>query len=119
MNDDYVAQAWAKAAGVSQVHVLADGNGAFITGLQALAVKENVGMGGRAWRLALVVNANGMVEWAGIEEGQRPNATDNLYEESTPAKLLAGLAGLKAAETDSSEADANWQAALQELSVGG
>ena len=48
-----------------------------------------------------------MVEWAGIEDGQRAEATDDPYEKSTPEQVLSALDQLAAAERDAAEADGN------------
>ena len=56
--------------------------------LKAVVAKENTGMGLRSWRIAFIINENGIVEWAGVEEGQRANASDDPYEETTPNKVI-------------------------------
>ena len=106
VNDAFVMNAWGKSLGIKKVQLLPDGNGAFTTGLKAAVAKENLGMGARAWRLALIINENGMVEWAGIEDGQRPNATDDPYAKSTPEEVIKALQQLKAAAKEAAAAPA-------------
>ena len=105
VNDAFVMNAWAKDQGIKKVQMIPDGNGAFTIGLKAAVAKTNIGFGTRSWRLAMIVNEAGNVEWAGIEEGQRPNATDDLYEQSTPEKVLGALRGLKVATEAAKLAD--------------
>ena len=96
VNDAFVMNAWGESLGIKKVKLIPDGNGAFTTGLKAAVAKENLGFGVRAWRLAVIVNENGMVEWAGIEDGQRPNASDDPYSRSTPEEVIVALKTLKA-----------------------
>ena len=105
INDDYVMQAWGKSLGIKKVRLVGDGNGHFSIGVKAAVDKSNLGFGARAWRLALVLNENGMVEWAGVEEGKRDNATDDLYIDSTPARVLEALDQIAAAKAQAEAAD--------------
>jgi len=105
VNDAFVMNAWGEYLGIEKVILLPDGNGAFTSGLKAAVAKENLGMGARAWRLALIINENGIVEWAGIEDGQRANASDDPYEKSTPEQVLIALAGIKLAAEAAQQAD--------------
>ena len=66
---------------------------------------RQAGLGARAWRLALILNENGMVEWAGVEEGKRDNPTDDLYVSSTPAEVLSALDQIAAAQAQAEAAD--------------
>ncbi len=91
VNDAYVMKAWGEALGIEKVTLIPDGNAAFTNGIKGAVAKENVGMGLRAWRLAMVINAEGVVEWAGVEEGQRNNASDDPYEKSTPEETIMAL----------------------------
>jgi len=97
VNDAFVMNAWGKSLGIEKVTLLPDGNGAFTSGVKAAVVKENFGMGIRSWRVALIINANGVPEWVGIEDGQRANASDDPYEKSTPEAALAALQELNLA----------------------
>ena len=105
INDDYVMQAWGKSLGIEKVRLIGDGNGHFSIGVKAAVDKSNLGFGARAWRLALVLNENGMVEWAGVEEGKRDNATDDLYVDSTPARVLEALDQIAAAKAQAAAAE--------------
>jgi peroxiredoxin len=96
VNDGYVMNAWGKSLGVEKVKLVPDGNGYFTQGLKAVVAKENAGMGLRSWRIAFIINENGIVEWAGVEEGQRANASDDPYEETTPNKVIEALKELNA-----------------------
>lgn len=116
VNDAFVMDAWAKDQGIEKVQMIPDGNGAFTIGLKAAVAKTNLGFGTRSWRLAMIVNEGGNVEWAGIEEGQRPNATDDPYEQSTPEKVLGALRGLKVAAEAAKLAD---EQAAKEAGVAG
>ena len=106
VNDDYVMKAWGKSLKIKKVRLIGDGNGHFTVGVKAAVDKSNLGFGARAWRLALVVNENGMVEWAGVEEGKRDNATDDPYVESTPERVLSALDQIEAAKAQAAAAEA-------------
>ena len=97
--------AWGKSLGIEKVKLVPDGNGYFTQGLKAVVAKENVGMGLRSWRIAFVINENGIVEWAGVEDGQRANASDDPYEETTPNKVIEALKELNANNEAAANAD--------------
>ena len=105
VNDDYVMQAWGESLGINKVRLVGDGNGHFAIGVKAAVDRSHAGLGARAWRLALVLNENGMVEWAGVEEGKRDNPTDDLYTASTPAEVLSALDQIAAAQAQAEAAD--------------
>ena len=115
VNDAFVMRAWGRSLGVTKTILLPDGNGSFTEGLKALVSKGNKGFGMRAWRLAMIINESGVVEWAGVEEGQRANASDDPYEESTPERTIGALIQLQANNIASSEADANIAHSFEEL----
>ena len=92
VNDAFVMNAWGESLGIEKVKLIPDGNGAFTGGIKAAVSKENVGMGARAWRLAMIISAGGVPEWIGVEEGQRANASDDPYVNSTPEAVKAALA---------------------------
>jgi len=117
VNDAFVMRAWGKQLGIEKVKLLPDGNGSFTEGLKGLVSKGNLGFGMRAWRLAMIVSATGIVEWAGVEEGQRANASDDPYEESTPERVIGALIQLEANNVASAEADANIAHSFQELAA--
>ena len=101
VNDAYVMKAWAEKLGITKTIMLPDGNGFFAQGLKALVSKENKGMGGRFWRCAVIINAEGKVEWGAVEDGQRQNASDDPYEETTPERVIGGLLTLQASSNPS------------------
>ena len=90
VNDAFVMNAWFKDLGIEKVKALPDGNGAF-TGNAGMAVqKTDVGFAVRSWRYAAIIN-DGVIEWAGVEEGKRDNASDDPYEASTPQRVIQYL----------------------------
>lgn len=90
VNDAFVMNAWFDSLDIQKVKALPDGNGAF-TGSAGMAVqKTNVGFAVRSWRYTLVLN-DGAIEWAGVEEGKRDNASDDPYEASTPDRVIQYL----------------------------
>ena len=105
VNDGFVMNAWGKSLGIEKVKLVPDGNGYFTQGLKAVVAKENVGMGLRSWRIAFVINENGIVEWAGVEDGQRANASDDPYEETTPNKVIDAIKELNANNDAAANAD--------------
>lgn len=107
VNDAFVMNAWGESLGIEKVKLIPDGNGTFTNGIKALVAKENLGFGMRAWRLAMIISDSGQVEWVGVEQGQRTNASDDPYEESTPERVLGALTILKANEEAAKAADAN------------
>jgi peroxiredoxin len=105
VNDAFVMNAWAESLGIKKVKMIPDGNGAFTVALKSAVAKTNLGFGTRSWRLALIVNENAVVEWAGIEEGQRANASDDPYERSTPEAVMAALRGIQVAQAAAAVAE--------------
>ena len=91
VNDGFVMNAWGKSLKIKNVKLIPDGNGSFSNGVKALVDKGNVGMGSRAWRIALILNEDGFVEWSGVEEGKRDFASDDPYTETTPERVLEAL----------------------------
>ena len=112
VNDNYVMEAWGKSLGIKNVKLIPDGNGYFTQGLKAVVAKENTGMGLRSWRIAFILNENGIVEWAGVEEGQRANASDDPYEETTPSNVIIALKELNANNAAAEGADTDILAQL-------
>jgi peroxiredoxin len=55
-----------------------------------LVYKDNLGFGQRSWRYAVVVN-NGHIENWFVEPGQRDDATNDPYLETTPENVLKWL----------------------------
>ncbi len=112
VNDNYVMEAWGKSLGIKNVKLVPDGNGYFTQGLKAVVANENTGRGLRSWRIAFILNENGIVEWAGVEEGQRANASDNPYEETTPNNVIIALKELNANNAAADGADTDILAQL-------
>ena len=116
INDAFVMNAWADSLGATKVKFIPDGNGHFTLGVKAAVDKSNFGFGARAWRLALILNENGIVEWAGVEEGKRDNASDDPYEASTPEAVIDALKQIQAAKEQAAAAE---QQALAEAVTNG
>lgn len=106
VNDAFVMDAWGKSLGIEKVKMIPDGNGDFTLGVSAAVAKNNRGFGARAWRLALILNENGVVEWAGVEPGKRDNASDDPYFASSPDAVLSALEQIKAAKEQAAAAEA-------------
>jgi peroxiredoxin len=90
VNDAFVMNAWFDSLGVKNVKALPDGNGAFTASAGMAVQKTNVGFAVRSWRYAAVVN-DGELEWTGVEEGKRDNASDDPYEASAPNRVVQYL----------------------------
>ena len=116
VNDAFVMNAWGKSLKIKNVKLIPDGNGDFTQGVKAAVDKSNLGMGGRAWRLALILNENGIVEWAGVEPGKRDNASDDPYEQSTPEAVIDALKQIKAIQEQAAAAEQ--QARVDAATVG-
>jgi peroxiredoxin len=87
VNDAFVMNAWAKDQGVKNVQLIPDGNGSFTRLMGMEVTKLNLGFGSRSWRYAAVVD-NGEIEKMFIEPGQRDDAPEDPYVETTPEKVL-------------------------------
>lgn len=105
VNDAFVMNAWFDSLGISKVKALPDGNGAFTASASMAVRKENLGFAARSWRYVAVIN-DGNVEWTGVEEGKRDNASDDPYEASTPERVIQYLQAKQAqdAEVETKEA---------------
>jgi peroxiredoxin len=90
VNDAFVMNAWFDSLGVKNVKALPDGNGAFTSSAGMAVQKTSVGFAIRSWRYAAVVS-DGELEWTGVEEGKRDNASDDPYEASTPERVVQYL----------------------------
>lgn len=102
VNDAFVMNAWFDSLNIQKVKALPDGNGAFTTSIGMAVQKTDVGFAARSWRYVIVIN-DGNVEWAGVEEGKRDNASDDPYIESTPDRVLQYLQAKKSADESPSE----------------
>ena len=87
VNDGFVMNAWAQDQNIENVKLIPDGNAYFTRSMGMLVNKSNLGFGDRSWRYAMVVD-NGIIDKLFVEEGMRDNADSDLYEESTPEKVL-------------------------------
>lgn len=87
VNDGFVMNAWAKELGIENVKMIPDGNADFTDYMDMLVGKYNCGFGERSWRYAMVVD-DMVVKKMFIEKGKCDDATEDPYEETTPAKLL-------------------------------
>ena len=90
VNDAFVMNAWFDSLGITKVKALPDGNGTFTVAAGMAVQKTNLGFATRSWRYAIVVD-NGILEWSGVEEGRRDNASDDPYENSTPDRVIQYL----------------------------
>lgn len=103
VNDAFVMNAWGESLGIKNVKLIPDGNGAFTSSVGMAVQKTNLGFAVRSWRYAIVID-NGVIEWSGVEEGKRDNASDDPYEASTPERVIQYLEAKKAAlETSAQE----------------
>lgn len=93
VNDTFVMEAWRKVKGVKKVKMLPDGSGIFTQEVGALVSKDNIGMGQRSWRYALIVN-DMRIEEVFAEEGMADNVPDDPYENSNPSRVMAHLRGI-------------------------
>ena len=55
VNDGFVMEAWGRDQQISQVRMIADGNGAFTEGMGMLVDKDDLGFGRRSWRYSMLV----------------------------------------------------------------
>ena len=102
VNDAFVMNAWFESLGIQKVKALPDGNGAFTSSAGMAVRKEDLGFAVRSWRYTIVVN-NGELEWSGVEEGKRDNASDDPYEASTPAHVMGYLEAKRDADAAPAE----------------
>ena len=90
VNDGFVMNAWAKDQGIQKVKLIPDGNAEFTREMGMLVSKNNLGFGNRSWRYAAVIN-DGVIEWMSTEPGQRSNANEDPYVNSTPEEVIKYL----------------------------
>ena len=88
VNDAFVMNAWAKDQGIKNVQLIPDGNAYFTRSMGMLVNKSNLGFGERSWRYAAVVK-DGIIEKMFVEPGQRDNAPEDPYVETTPENVLS------------------------------
>ena len=87
VNDGFVMNAWAQDQNIEKVKLIPDGNAYFTRSMGMLVNKSNLGFGERSWRYAAVVK-NGIIEKMFVEPGQRDNAPEDPYVETTPENVL-------------------------------
>lgn len=90
VNDAFVMNAWAKDQGLKNVQVIPDGSGTFTRLMGMLVDKDNLGFGMRSWRYAMLVDDN-VIKAVWSEEGQRDNADDDPYGETSPQNILEAV----------------------------
>jgi len=87
VNDGFVMNAWAQDQNIEKVKLIPDGNAYFTRSMGMLVNKSNLGFGDRSWRYAAVVD-NGVIEKLFVEPGQRDNAPEDPYVETTPENVF-------------------------------
>jgi peroxiredoxin len=87
VNDGFVMNAWAQDQNIEKVKLIPDGNAYFTRSMGMLVNKSNLGFGERSWRYAAVVK-DGIIEKLFVEPGQRDNAPEDPYVETTPERVL-------------------------------
>jgi len=87
VNDGFVMNAWAQDQNIEKVKLIPDGNAYFTRSMGMLVSKSNLGFGERSWRYAAVVK-DGIIEKLFVEPGQRDNAPEDPYVETTPENVL-------------------------------
>jgi peroxiredoxin len=87
VNDGFVMNAWAQDQNIQKVKLIPDGNAYFTRSMGMLVSKSNLGFGERSWRYAAVVK-DGIIEKLFVEPGQRDNAPEDPYVETTPENVL-------------------------------
>ena len=87
VNDAFVMNAWAQDQNIQNVKLIPDGNAYFTRSMGMLVNKSNLGFGERSWRYAAVVK-DGIIEKLFVESGQRDNASEDPYVETTPENVL-------------------------------
>ena len=87
VNDGFVMNAWAQDQNIEKVKLIPDGNAYFTRSMGMLVSKSNLGFGDRSWRYAAVVD-NGIIEKLFVEPGQRDNAPEDPYVETTPENVF-------------------------------
>jgi peroxiredoxin len=88
VNDGFVMNAWAQDQNIQNVKLIPDGNAYFTRSMGMLVNKSNLGFGERSWRYAAVVK-DGIIEKLFVESGQRDNASEDPYVETTPENVLS------------------------------
>ena len=87
VNDAFVMDAWQKDQDAHRVTFLADGSGAFTSGMGMLVNKDDLGFGMRSWRYSMLVR-DGVVEKMFIE----PEVEGDPFEVSDAETMLRHVA---------------------------
>jgi len=66
VNDHFTMSAWFDSLDISNVEMVADGNGEFTRAMGMLCTKNNTGLGDRSWRYSAVVD-NGYIDAIFVE----------------------------------------------------
>jgi peroxiredoxin len=90
VNDAYVLKAWFEDNNVTNIEFIADPLGDFTGGLGMLVEKNNIGLGLRSWRYAMVVNNNIIEAWF-EEPGISNNCSNDPYNATTSKTILTYL----------------------------
>lgn len=90
VNDAYVLKAWFDYNNVENIQFIADPLGDFTGGLGMLVEKNNIGLGLRSWRYAMIVNNNVIEAWF-EEAGICNNHNNDPYNATTPKAILEYL----------------------------
>lgn len=90
VNDAYVLKAWFDDNSVENIQFIADPLGDFTGGLGMLVEKNNIGLGLRSWRYAMIVNNNVIEAWF-EEAGICNNCNNDPYSATTPKAILEYL----------------------------
>ena len=86
VNDGFVMEAWARDQQISNVRMVADGNGVFTNGMGMLVDKDDLGFGQRSWRYSMLVD-DGTVTKMFIESEQ-PGDPFSVSDADTMLKFI-------------------------------
>jgi glutaredoxin-like protein len=87
VNDPFVMEAWGREQDVSNVKLIADGNGAFSGAMGLLCDKTDLCFGMRSWRYAMIVR-DGVIEKLFVEP-QKPGDPFEVSDADTVLEALA------------------------------
>tara|TARA_B100000809_G_C15124422_1_gene525609 strand:- start:2376 stop:2906 length:531 start_codon:yes stop_codon:yes gene_type:complete len=92
VNDSFVMNAWAKDLGIENVKLLPDGNGMFTKRMEQLVDKQNIGLGVRSWRYAMILK-DGVIIKQWVEEGKTDNSSADPYSNTDPGTVINWIKG--------------------------
>ena len=91
VNDAFTMRKWLIDLGVEdKLDFIPDGNCELTNALGMAISKQNLGMGVRSWRYAMLVD-NMWIEQVWVEEGLEPDCESDPYEQSTPENVIEHL----------------------------